>query len=295
MTVALDPAIASAGSAEGLVSVRIGKQAFGVPVLSVQDVIAHTAINRVPLGPAEVAGSLNLRGRIVTAIDMRRRLGIEPRAADEGTMSVIVERNGELYALLVDDVGDVLWLQESLHEPPPVTLSPDWRRLCSGLYRLEGELLLVLKVEEVLLLDPSSSVRPSQPAAATAAQLAETRPAPSLFERLGGAAAVEAAVEIFYRKVLADERINGFFKGVDMKRQARSQRAFLTMLMGGPNSYTGANLRTGHQRLAGLNDGHFDAVVEHLAATLKELGAADADVAEAGALAETARADVLNR
>lgn len=294
MTVALDPTIASAGAAEGLVSVRIGRQAFGVPVLSVQDVIAQTAINRVPLGPPEVAGSLNLRGRIVTAIDMRRRLGIEPRAGEESTMSVIVERNGELYALLVDDVGDVLWLQESLHEPPPVTLSPEWRRLCSGLYRLEGELLLVLKVDEVLMLDPAA-VRPPAQAATAASVAGESRASPSLFERLGGAPAVEAAVEIFYRKVLADERISGFFKGVDMKRQARSQRAFLTMLMGGPNSYTGANLRSGHRRLTGLDDSHFDAVVEHLAATLKELGAAEADVAEAGALAESARADVLNR
>ncbi|RAK56295.1 group 1 truncated hemoglobin [Phenylobacterium soli] len=137
-------------------------------------------------------------------------------------------------------------------------------------------------------------MRPSPTAAAPAAA-AEAPVAQSLFERLGGAAAVEAAVELFYRKVLADERINSFFQGVDMKRQARSQRAFLTMLMGGPNSYTGANLRSGHQRLKGLNDGHFDAVVEHLAATLKELGAADADIAEAGALAESARADVLNR
>lgn len=294
MTVALDPTIASAGAAEGLVSVRIGKQAFGVPVLCVQDVIAQTAINRVPLGPPEVAGSLNLRGRIVTAIDMRRRLGIEPRNADESTMSVIVERNGELYALLVDDVGDVLWLQESLHEPPPVTLSPDWRRLCSGLYRLEGELLLVLKVDEVLVLDQASSTRLAAPASAAAAAVG-ARPSQSLFERLGGAAAVEAAVDLFYRKVLADDRISAFFQGVDMTRQARSQRAFLTMLMGGPNGYTGANLRAGHRRLTGINDDHFDAVIEHLAATLKELGASDADVAEAGALAESARADVLNR
>lgn len=144
------------GATEGLVSIRIGRQAFGVPVLRVQDVIAQTAINRVPLGPPEVAGSLNLRGRIVTAIDMRRRLGMEPRSAEEGFMSVIVERNGELYALLVDDVGDVLWLAQSSHEPPPVTLTPDWRALCSGLYRLEGELLLVLKVEEVLSLGRGS-------------------------------------------------------------------------------------------------------------------------------------------
>lgn len=143
---------AATASSEGLVSIRVGKQGFGVPVLRVQDVIAQTVINRVPLGPPEIAGSLNLRGRIVTAVDMRRRLGIEPRQPDESFMSVIVERNGELYALLVDDVGDVLWLPQSSHEPSPVTLSEHWRTLCSGLHRLDGEFLLVLDVDEVLSL-----------------------------------------------------------------------------------------------------------------------------------------------
>lgn len=119
----------------------------------------------------------------------------------------------------------------------------------------------------------------------------------TLFERLGGDPAVEAAVALFYRKVLADDRIKGFFGGVDMPRQAERQRAFLTMLMGGPNTYTGQNLRLAHRRFAaaGLDDSHFDAVVGHLADTLRELGAAEDDIAEAGALAESARADVLNR
>lgn len=137
---------------EGLVSIRVGSQTFGVPVLKVQDVIAQTVINRVPLAPAEVAGSLNLRGRIVTAIDMRRRLSMPPRAPEDAFMCVIVDHNGELYALLVDDVGDVLWLASSEHEPGPVTLSPHWRSVCSGLYRLENELLLVLNITQVLHL-----------------------------------------------------------------------------------------------------------------------------------------------
>ena len=140
----------------GLVSIRVGSQSFGVPVLKVQDVIAQTPINRVPLGPPEVAGSLNLRGRIVTAIDLRRRLGMEARAPDETFMSVIVEQGGELYALLVDDVGDVLWLSPTDHEPSPVTMSPQWRAVCSGLYRLEDDLLLVVNVEQVLNLGTAS-------------------------------------------------------------------------------------------------------------------------------------------
>ncbi|WP_293678261.1 chemotaxis protein CheW, partial [uncultured Phenylobacterium sp.] len=151
MTVhASEPAAASA--IDGFVSVRVGVQWFGVPVLRVQDVIAETAINRVPLAPPEVAGSLNLRGRIVTAIDLRRRLRMEARDEAGGFMSVIVDRMGELYALLVDDVGDVLWLTTDCHEASPVTMSAHWRGLCDGLYRLEGELLLILNVEQVLNL-----------------------------------------------------------------------------------------------------------------------------------------------
>jgi purine-binding chemotaxis protein CheW len=139
-------------SAGGFVSIRLGRQLFGVPVLRVQDVIAQTAINRVPLAPPEVAGSLNLRGRIVTAIDLRRRLDMEPRGASDPFMSVIVDRAGELYALLVDDVGDVLWLSADIHEPAPATLSAHWRALCDGLYRLDGELLIALNIEHVLTL-----------------------------------------------------------------------------------------------------------------------------------------------
>ena len=145
--------LSSTQDVRGLVSVRVGDQDFGVPVLQVQDVIAPTPINVVPLSPPEVAGSLNLRGRIVTAIDLRRRLGMAARTQAGEPMSVIVERAGELYAFLVDDVGEVLWLSGAAFEPTPVTVSAHWRRLCDGLYRLDGELLLVLNVEQVLAFE----------------------------------------------------------------------------------------------------------------------------------------------
>jgi purine-binding chemotaxis protein CheW len=149
----MSAATVQADDLRGMVSVQVGGQTFGVPVLQVQDVINQAAINVVPLSPAEVAGSLNLRGRIVTAIDLRVRLGMPLRGAGEPFMCVIVERAGELYALLVDDVGDVLWLPANTFEPTPVTLSPAWRALCEGLYRLETELLLALKVESILALE----------------------------------------------------------------------------------------------------------------------------------------------
>jgi len=119
----------------------------------------------------------------------------------------------------------------------------------------------------------------------------------ALYEEIGGAAAVDAAVDIFYRKVLKDERIRQFFTGVDMARQAAKQKAFLTMAFGGPSHYTGMDMRRGHAHLLakGLNDTHFNAVIENLGATLKELKVPDHLIAQAAAIAESTRNDVLGR
>ena len=120
----------------------------------------------------------------------------------------------------------------------------------------------------------------------------------SLYERLGGAAAVDAAVDLFYTKVLADDRIKHFFDGVDMKRQAGHQKAFLTYAFGGSPNYSGKNMREGHKHLVekmGLNDSHFDAVMKNLGATLTELGVAPDLIQEAAGIAESTRNDVLNR
>jgi hemoglobin len=119
----------------------------------------------------------------------------------------------------------------------------------------------------------------------------------TLYERLGGEAAVDAAVDIFYRKVLADDRINEYFEGVDMEAQAAKQKSFLTMVFGGPNNYTGKDMREGHKHLVerGLNDSHVDAVIENLGNTLKELGVDAADIQEVADIANSVRDDVLNR
>ena len=119
----------------------------------------------------------------------------------------------------------------------------------------------------------------------------------SLYERIGGEAAVDAAVDIFYRKVLSDDRVNGFFDDVDMEGQIAKQKGFLTMVFGGPNNYTGKDMREGHKNLVanGLNDSHVDAIIELLGATLKELGVADEDITEIAGVANSVRDDVLNR
>jgi hemoglobin len=117
----------------------------------------------------------------------------------------------------------------------------------------------------------------------------------SLYERLGGKAAIDAAVDIFYGKVLADDRIKHYFGGVDMDRQKGKQRIFLAYAFGAPVKYEGKDMRAAHAHLQELSDGHFDAVAENLVATLKELNVAQELIDEVVAIVAPTRDDVLNR
>lgn len=120
----------------------------------------------------------------------------------------------------------------------------------------------------------------------------------SLYDQLGGEAAVNAAVDIFYRKVLSDYRINRFFDNTDIEKQAAKQKSFLTMAFGGPNNYNGTDMRQAHAHLVkklGLDDSHFDAVMENLTATLVELNVPQNLIDQVAAIAESTRNDVLNR
>jgi len=116
----------------------------------VQDVFLPERITRVPLAPGEIAGVLNLRGRIVTLIDMRDRLGLAPREAEAPFMAVGVETRGESYGLLIDSVGEVLKLDDTMREPNPINLDPRLARVSAGIHRLEGQLLMLIDVDRVL-------------------------------------------------------------------------------------------------------------------------------------------------
>lgn len=138
------------GELKQFVSIMIGKQLFGIPVLQVHDILGPQRITRIPLSPKEVAGSLNLRGRIVTAIDIRSRLNMPPREEDEEGMSVVVEDQGELYSLMVDSVGEVLSLDAANFEQHPSTLEENIREVSTGIYRLDDSLLVVFDVPSLL-------------------------------------------------------------------------------------------------------------------------------------------------
>ncbi|MDP6579499.1 MAG: group 1 truncated hemoglobin [Vicinamibacterales bacterium] len=122
----------------------------------------------------------------------------------------------------------------------------------------------------------------------------ETDAQPSLYGRLGGKDAINAAVDIFYEKVLADERLRQFFDGVDMAEQRGKQKKFLAYAFGGPVNYTGKDMREAHKHL-NLRDEHFGAVAENLQATLVQLGVPEGEIGEVMAIAGSTREDVLNR
>jgi purine-binding chemotaxis protein CheW len=138
------------------VTATVGGQLFGLPISRVQDVFAPDRLTRVPLAPPEIAGLLNLRGRIVTAIDLRRRFGLDALAGDAPRMAVGVEWKGESYGLLIDAIGEVLKLQTRDREDNPVNLDPGLARVSAGVHRLEGKLLVVLDVDRVLDIAPRS-------------------------------------------------------------------------------------------------------------------------------------------
>ena len=132
-------------------TIYLGEQMFGIPVLQVQDVLGPQNITKIPLARAEITGSLNLRGRIVTAIDVRKFLGIDING-DEGRrpMSVVLEQGGELFSLQIERVGDVISLESDRLEQNPPTMDSRWKDVSTGIYRMEGRLLVILDVVKLI-------------------------------------------------------------------------------------------------------------------------------------------------
>lgn len=145
------------GGTISFVTFEVAGQMFGVPVTRVQDILTPDAIAPVPGGPAEVQGLINLRGRIVTVIDLRTRLGLKRDAGSSRRgMCVTVENDGESYTLFVDRVGDVVTLPASLREEGPATLDTLWRDVSDGVFRAGERLLVILDVARLLAIRSKS-------------------------------------------------------------------------------------------------------------------------------------------
>ncbi len=130
-------------------SVRLDDRLLGIPALRVREVVRLPAVTRIPGAPSMVSGLINLRGQIITAIDLRRRLDLPPRAAGTPAMIVVVEHEGHAYALVVDSVGDVVRADGARQEAPPMTLAPVWRDAALAVQR-DDALVLILDVESLL-------------------------------------------------------------------------------------------------------------------------------------------------
>ncbi len=139
-----------AADAHMYVTMRVDRQLFGVNVKHVRDVLRQQKITPIPLAPSEVAGSLNLRGRIVTVVDVRSRLGLAQRSEDEKSMFVVVEQKNELYSLKVDSVGEVLTVSDHAVEKPPAHMDPRWQQVATGIHKLSGELLVIVNIQNIL-------------------------------------------------------------------------------------------------------------------------------------------------
>jgi purine-binding chemotaxis protein CheW len=135
----------------------LGDLFFGIEVLKVQEVIRAQAMTRVPLAPRAIRGLINLRGQIVTAIDLRERLGLPALADGQDSMNVVVRTDEGAVSLLVDEIGDVLEADAAAYEDPPATLAAQSRELIRGVYKLPERLLLVLDTDKALALAPFSS------------------------------------------------------------------------------------------------------------------------------------------
>ncbi|WP_336485754.1 chemotaxis protein CheW [Methylobacterium nigriterrae] len=142
---------ADAGTTSDYVTVFVGETMFGLAINRVHDVFIPAGVTPVPLAPAEIVGLLNLRGRVVTALCLRRRLGLPPAAGEGSKMAIGLEQGGETFALVVDGVGEVLKLGADTHEAVPINLDARWRDLALGVHRLDGRLLVVLDVDKLLV------------------------------------------------------------------------------------------------------------------------------------------------
>ena len=136
--------------ARQLATFSLGGHDFGVDVEHVQEVLRHQVRTPVPLGPNTIGGLINLRGHVVTSVDMRNRMGMEPFPADTDPMNVVVRVDGEVVSLLVDAIGDVVDVSDDLFETPPETLSAKERELITGAYKLENQLLLALDIDRAV-------------------------------------------------------------------------------------------------------------------------------------------------
>lgn len=286
---------------EQLVTLTIDKQVFGIPILAVQDIVEPLQITPVPLAPSAVAGVMNLRGRIVNVIDLRHCLGDLTYHEIDHQMGVTVEYRHDLYTLLVDAIGDVIAVEQTLIEKPPATLDDTLRQLCHGIIRRKENLLVVLDVDKILDPDsifntppttrkrrkvdrlqketktaavgreaaaeePEAAEDASEAAAMPAAQAADER---TIFDRIGGEIGVHGAVSLLGNRMLEDPDLSSAVSADNIEALIAAFVGLLTKRLGGPDqSFAGQGIEDA-LRAAGADAASLTNVVHHLRSSLE--------------------------
>ena len=232
---------------------------FGIDVLKVQEVIRYQEMTRVSLAPPVVRGLINLRGQIVTAIDLRRRVRHAGSRCGPSPVNVVVHTDDGAVSLLVDEIGDVLEVPEKMFERPPETLKGTARELIRGAYKLEQRLLLILDTERTVNLANGLRLweRPMTPTSE------RNTGGTTLFERIGGIDAITAAVDSFYERVFADPVLAPFFVKTNKSRLRKRQVQFFCRHSEAPRVYKGRDMKTAHENMV-IAPSHFDSVAGHL-------------------------------
>lgn len=268
---------------------------FGVEVKQVQEVIRFQEMTRVPLAPAVVRGLINLRGQIVTAVDLRRRLGLPDLERERLPMNIVVRTSDGAVSLLVDEIGDVVEVSSDAFECPPETVSGAARDLIRGVYKMSDGLLRVLDTQRSVQVgaDQIDESRAVSLAAVEDAPIVDASTAEaSLLERLGGRPALEAAIDAMYERVLADAELADFFGGADMERLKRQQADFLAQAFGGPAVYRGPSMQQAHAGMD-VRGHHFDRVARHLELALGALGVREDLVGEVLGIAGSLKTQIV--
>ena len=288
----IDSVAGGSDMAEQYLTFEINHELFAIPILVVQEIRGWEKVSQIPNTPTHILGVINLRGAVVPVLDLRRRLGMAALEVTTTTVVIVVRirtHSGTVATVgcVVDAVSDVASISPGdIRVAPPVCGSID-DHFIRGVSSIDKQLVMILELGR-LIDQANSDPVPVEPTSAGEE---------SLFDRIGGDAAVDASVDLFYSKVMADPSINHFFGGTDIAAQKRMQRSFLALAFGGPNRYTGRGMRAAHADAvaAGLSGEHFDAVMGHLGATLNELKVPAELIQEAAAIAESVRADVLGK
>jgi chemotaxis signal transduction protein/truncated hemoglobin YjbI len=288
---------------EQLVTLTVDNQVFGIPILAVQDIVEPLKITPVPLAPSAVAGVMNLRGRIVNVIDLRHCLGDLSYHEIKHQMGVTVEYHNNLYTLLVDKIGDVVAVEQTLIEKAPATLSESLRRLCKGIIRRKENLLVVLDVDKILdpetIFNTPTTTRkrrkvdhykpvekkltievkerkpetndgePTDPEGDSPKESASNSASRSIFDRIGGEIGVHGAVSLLSNRLLEDPQLESSISASNIEQIIATFVGLLTKRLGGPNASFMGNSIEDALADSRISPAHLNDIVHHLRAALE--------------------------